>query len=452
LFVRLLLLLFVVLSIQYSVKVLQHRGAITRWREQLLSWQEGEDIYARFVYPNPPIMALLLLPLAQLPPLAGALVWFYLKAGMTLLVLCWVLRLVEAQGRPFPFWAKALAVALSLRPIMGDLYHGNINLFILFLVAGGIYAFHCRRDFLAGGAFALATACKVTPALFLPYLVWKRAWGGVAGFAVGMALFFWPGFVPACYLGWEKNQEHLGSWVKQMVEPYLVHGVVTSEHNNQSLPGLAYRLLTPSPSFTTYDADGNPASHLYHNLAALPAEYVRWMVKGCLFLFALGVMVTCRTPRPRPGLPDDAESGVPVSTRLAAESSVIVLGMLLFSERTWKHHCVTLILPFTVLCYYIAACRPTALTRRSISALLVVAFVLMAATSTSIGTDSLSAAANSSVPGSAKLAQVYGAYVWVFLLLLGAMFRVLAGGARAKVAAQPLPLPTGSHNRLPLAG
>src|SRR5439155_8047512 len=133
LFVRLLLLLFVGLSIQYSLKVLDHRGAVTRWREQLLNWQDGENIYDRFVYPNPPIMALLLLPLANLPPLAGALLWFYLKAGMTLLVLCWVLRLVEGRGRPFPFWGKALAVGLSLRPIMGDLYHGNINVFILFL-------------------------------------------------------------------------------------------------------------------------------------------------------------------------------------------------------------------------------------------------------------------------------------------------------------------------------
>ena len=30
------------------------------------------------------------------------------------------------------------------------------------------------------------------------------------------------------------------------------------------------------------------------------------------------------------------------------EFSVVVLGMLLFCERTWKHHCVTLLLPFTV--------------------------------------------------------------------------------------------------------
>ena len=44
--------------------------------------------------------------------------------------------------------------------------------------------------------------------------------------------------------------------------------------------------------------------------------------------------------------------------RLTAEYSLVLVGMLLFSERTWKHHCVTLLLPFTVIVYYLSACRP----------------------------------------------------------------------------------------------
>ena len=47
------------------------------------------------------------------------------------------------------------------------------------------------------------------------------------------------------------------------------------------------------------------------------------------------VLFACRTPR------DDR-----VGWRLPAEFSVIFLGMLLFSERTWKHHAVTLLLPW----------------------------------------------------------------------------------------------------------
>ena len=109
-------------------------------------------------------------------PLAAALLWFYLKVGMTLLALHWVFRLVERHERPFPTWSKVLATLLSLRPIVGDLSHGNVNLFILFLVVAALYAFHRGRDITAGIVLALAVCCKVTPALFVPYLIWKRAW------------------------------------------------------------------------------------------------------------------------------------------------------------------------------------------------------------------------------------------------------------------------------------
>ena len=37
--------------------------------------------------------------------------------------------------------------------------------------------------------------------------------------------------------------------------------------------------------------------------------------------------------------------------RFAAECGLIVLGMLLFSERTWKHHAVTLLIPAAALAY-----------------------------------------------------------------------------------------------------
>ena len=76
-FAAALTLLILAVSLQYTFKVLdlrngkQDRSAILRWREQLLQLDAGENIYARFTYPNPPIMALMLRPLADLPPLAG---------------------------------------------------------------------------------------------------------------------------------------------------------------------------------------------------------------------------------------------------------------------------------------------------------------------------------------------------------------------------------------------
>jgi alpha-1,2-mannosyltransferase len=401
-FVAGILALFIGLSVQYSVKVLGHRSAFERWREQILQMEEGTDIQQKFNYPNPPIMALLLEPFVQLPPPVGALCWFYLKVVMALLAIHWAFSLVERPERPFPAWGKAVAVLLSLRPIMGDLTHGNVNLFILFLIMGTLYAFRRRRDFTAGITLALAIACKITPALLVPYFLWKRAWKALAGCGVGLVLFFW--LVPGSLLGMAENARYLHSWVERMILPYVVGGEVTTDHNNQSLPGLLQRMLTHSPSFSTY-VDNKYTPVEYRNILDLPAGWVRWLVKGCMALFALTVLWCCRT-----------STASRRSWRLAAEYSLILLGMLLFSERTWKHHCVTLLLPFTVLVYYLAACRPSARLRWYLVGTLVLVFVLMTTTSTGLVND---------LERAAKLAQTYGAYIWAYLLLAAALVVLL---------------------------
>jgi hypothetical protein len=405
-FVAVLLLFFVGLSVQYSYKALANRSAIVRWQPQLMSLEAGEDISGRYNYPNPPMMAVLLYPLAklgQLHPLAAALTWFYLKVGLTLLVFRWVFRFVADAGRPFPPWAQALTVLLSIRPIVGDLQHGNVNLFILFLVVAALAAFSRRRDFLAGLLLALAIACKLTPALFIPYFLWKRAWRCLAGCVVGILLFLCPGVVPGGLLGFEENQQQLASWYREMVRPYVVENKVQAKHSNQSLVGLVFRLTTHSPSFAEYDfAQERYVPLAYANVISLEPTQAKAIVLVCEVLFGALVFWRCRAAR-------EVRRG----WRLSAEYAVVLLGMLLFSERTWKHHCVILVLPFAVLCYHLAIeARRSA--RMWIIAVLGVVTLLLSTTSTDL------------LDEFAKQAQVYGAYVFAFLGLLGALFGLLS--------------------------
>lgn len=472
-FVAGLVAFFVLLSIQYSYKAVAGRSAFLRWRSQI-EQLDDVDIYQRFKYPNPPIMALLLEWLVRLPPLVGSLAWFYLKVGMVLLSFYWVFHLVESKGAPFPPWAKGLTVLLSLRPIMGDLYHNNVNIFILFLMTGALFAF-CRGWRVTSGVIlGLAIACKVTPALFIPYFLWKRAWGALIGCSLGLILFLL--IVPGLFLGMDRNLELHSSWEKQMIEPFVVNGVVASEHSNQSLPGLAYRLATHSPSFSKFDYDlWNYTPLEYHNWLALSPKTVQWFLKACMAAFILLVIWICRTPLPKieerrskmedrqeewetrrqgdkqrkgGGVIEDvdplagslfpnplvslspllqvlrfSQSSI-LNTRfsipawpLAAEFSLIVLGMLLFSERTWKHHCVTLLLPFAVIIYYLGTARPKPRLRWFLFSVLSAVTILMASTSTN--------GVISWWDHGAKLAQVYGAYVWAYLLLILALVVIL---------------------------
>jgi hypothetical protein len=402
------------------------RSAIARWRDQIRDLGSDRDIWAAFNYPNPPIMAILLWPVAQLPPVVGALTWFYLKVVMAFLSIWWAIRLVENPARPFPAWGKLLAILLSLRPIMGDLTHGNVNLFILFLVMAALIAFRRAAVMeaegrlqrgswqgLAGVLLALAIACKVTPALFLPYFAWKRAWAAVGGCVVGLVLFLW--LVPGAILGMDNNARYLGSWVERMILPYVQGAEVWSEHNNQSLPGLLHRLGTHKPSFSTYDENNQYLPVEYHNVLDLDPRIVQWALKGCMAVFAGLVIWRCRTPL-----------GSSEPWRLAAEFSIVFLGMLLFSERTWKHHCVTLLLPFAVLTYYLSACRPGWKMKGYLIGTLALVVLFMTSTSTGVferleGAERL-ADMHDRI---GKLAQVYGAYVWAFFLLTAALFVIL---------------------------
>jgi hypothetical protein len=328
---------------------------------------------------------------------------------------------------------------------MGDLYHNNVNIFILFLLAGSLFAFSRGRRMTSGVILGLAIACKVTPALFIPYFLWKRAWGALAGCALGLILFLL--LVPGLFLGMNRNLELLSSWERQMIEPFVVNGAVASEHNNQSLPGLVYRLATPNPSFSKFDYDLWRYTPLeYHNWLALTPKTAQWLLKGCMAVFVVLVMWTCRTPlsvasgqwlvasKKETDPSCLATSHWPPATHskgwlLAAEFSLIVLGMLLFSERTWKHHCVTLLLPFATIVYYLATQHPTRKLRWFLIGILSTAALLMATTSTS-----------GLFPWwdqGAKLAQVYGAYVWAYgCLIFGLIFLLRNSKSEARNSKQ----------------
>jgi alpha-1,2-mannosyltransferase len=423
-FVLALAVLVVGMSVKYVAKASkpaddgrQTRSAFLRWRAMIHEVFAGGNVYVGVnEYPNPPVMAVVLKPFADLPPLAGALAWFYAKVLMAVLAVVWVFRLVGLWDRgtlgrrdsgtestlsvPESLrpnvprsrmdWAMGLAVALSLPPLLGDLSHNNVNIFILFLVAACLELVRRGRDVGAGVVLGLAIACKVTPLLFVAYFGWKRRWRVLAGTAAGVVL--WLAVVPGLAFGFQRNAELLTDWYKLMVRPSVVENRVTSEHPNQSVPGVVYRLLTHSPSFVKYP-DNIPTPAAFHNLADIGTANARLLVQACLGAFALAVVLLCRAPQTDRTGP-----------RVAAEYSLIVLGMLLFSERTWKHHAVTLVLPFAVLAAWLAAPDTSARTRKRLIGVLAAVALLM------------------TVPGmlpedAADLAMVYGTHFAAFGLL-----------------------------------
>jgi alpha-1,2-mannosyltransferase len=380
-------------GVVYAGKAADDRSAFIRWRHQVLQFWGGENIYDAMMFPNPPIMPLTLLPFMLLPPVPGALCWFAAKAVLTGIAVWLCFRMVRPPGeKALPSYVQAIILLLSFRPILSDLHHGNNNLVILFLVVASLYAWRKGYDVLAGIVLALAISYKVTPALFVPYFVYKRSWRTVGATFLGMGVFLL--IVPSLMIGPQFNGECLAMWWRRMISPFLSKGEGSPQEINQSMVGVLTRLLTDTKlGKNRYDV------HLDLNLVAWPRPLVGLLLK-VLSVGLVGLLAFfCRTRTTRRDDP-----------RLLGEFTLIVLTMLFVSERSWKHHYVTLLLPYTYLTYRVFLPKIPRWGRALLATALAMSALLIATTSSEFG--GLFAAGQGH-----KIAQGYGLFLWAGVVL-----------------------------------
>ena len=353
----------------YKAKAEDDRSAIIRWHHQVVELRAGTNIWNKYYFPNPPIFPISLYPLTMLPAVDAAMVWFGLKACLAAACLLACMKMSIPKGVKFPWWAQGAVVLLALRPIMGDLFHANNNLIILTLIVATIAAWRRGYDLIAGLCLALAITYKVTPALFLPYFLYKRSWKTLASTALGMILFVV--VIPSLVLGPAFNAECLQAWYRRILGPYVEDGVGSPQEVNQSMIGVLTRVLTASGKAIEH---GYRGVHYQGNLVAWPHRAVAIGLKvASLGLVGL-LAFFCRTKAARRDDP-----------RLMGEFSLVVLTMLFASERSWKHHFVTLVLPIAYLVAQVAVLPGSRLRRWIISFGLLLSAFLMACTSKDFG-------------------------------------------------------------------
>lgn len=379
-------------ALVYADKAAEDRSAFIRWRHQVLQFWQGENIYDEMRFPNPPIFPITIYPLVTLPPVTGALTWFTIKVALTAASIWLCFLMVRPTGeRTLPSWIQGFVLLLSLRPILSDLHHGNNNLIILFLVVAALQAWRKGYDVLAGLTLALAISYKITPALFVPYFLYKRSWRTVGATMLGMVLFVL--VIPSLIIGPSFNLLCLKTWWNGMMTPFLVNDFVSPQEMNQSMVGVLTRLLTDSKT-----GGGRYDVHLDLNIVSWSPTAVKTLLKA-LSIGLVGMLaLLCRTKVKRRDDP-----------RLLGEFALIVLTMLFVSERSWKHHYVTLLLPYTYLVYRVGMPGPK-WRRVTLGGALALSAFLIATTSSEIG--GLFADDRGH-----KLAQGYGMFLWAGVVL-----------------------------------
>jgi hypothetical protein len=314
-----LILFFAVLGAYYVGVKGPGRSALNRWKPQVESLWQGEDIYLRYGFPTPPIMAIILTPFCWMPGSWAMLAWFAFKSALLSWICVRLVGVVEQWKGPIPSWGFWVAALLAVRPVMGDLLHGNVNLWILYLVVAGVLCFQRGWDFLSGMSLSLAVACKLTPICVVIYFAWKRQYRLVGCCLLGSVLWWW--LLPGLILGFDRNASLLQHWSDYMVRPYVSRGAVETVQTNQSAVALVHRLLSRDLG----DVGLSESTSVDTGRAMIVA-------KGVSIGLVLLVGWLCR-----------ARWRSRLSLGWWHELGIVLLVMLLLSERSWKHHFVWLV-------------------------------------------------------------------------------------------------------------
>ncbi len=214
------------------------------YRGAVLWWLQGEPLYEFALEPSPkgftypPFAAALLVPLTWVP--AGPVAVLVLLASVVVVVLAtwWLVAPVARRHGVSPRFAVALAVpaVLAMEPIRLTLGEGQLNMFIFALVLTDVVALRRGRAW-CGVGIGLATALKLTPGLFLVFLVLigrRRAAVVAAGTALGATML---GFAVDAGASWDYWTSILWdtSRVGRLVNPW-----------NQSILGLLAHVADPA--------------------------------------------------------------------------------------------------------------------------------------------------------------------------------------------------------------
>jgi hypothetical protein len=279
----------------------------------------GHDIYTitdenGFHYHYPPLLAILMTPLADPPPGAdhsGMLpypvtvaLWYVFNLLCLTVAVHWLARVLEegsadAAVRSQPagcrrWWAlRMLPVLACLPPIGHTLMRGQVNLLLLLLLAGMAAAMLRGQPWRAGLWLAGAICLKVIPALLLLVPLCRRDWRCLAGCAVGLVVGL--GVIPAAVLGPTRTRDYYKEWANVLVRPGLGAGGDSSARDKELLEVTA----TDSQSFQA--ALHNLLHRNRDTRPPQPSAKVRrahWAIAGLLTAVTLLVLWRRRGDRP----------------------------------------------------------------------------------------------------------------------------------------------------------
>ena len=205
-------------------------------------WFRGDGLVYDWLRPGtpygftyPPFAGLVMFPMAYLPFWLILVLSSVATVASTALVTWWLAGPLIRRSRWAPWAAGAVAVALALcfEPVRETFGFGQVNTLLLAVVAGDVLFGVARGRKWAGIGIGLATAVKLTPGVFILYLLVTGRWraAGTAIAAAAGATLIAAGLFP------DESREF---WTAALWDTNRVGNL--EYLSNQSLRGLLARL------------------------------------------------------------------------------------------------------------------------------------------------------------------------------------------------------------------
>lgn len=260
----------------------------------------GENLYSvtdehGWHYHYPPLLASLLVPVAQPPanvdakplvPFATVVVIWYLLgiaciiASVKLMAGTVGPTAVHRDGK-YRRWLLYIPLWVLAPALFSSLSRGQVNELVLLLLVGMIVAASGGSRLAAGMWLAGATCIKLFPAYLLIYPLWKRDYRWLGGTAIGLVLGLL--IVPSAIIGPARTMSLYGDWGRHFLQPVLGESDDTARNrellgatatDNQSIQGVLHNV-------SNLDRATRPKT------AAIGTKIGHWLIGGLMTLVTL---------------------------------------------------------------------------------------------------------------------------------------------------------------------
>lgn len=271
-------------------------------------------------------------------------IWYLLSFLSFLAAIFFIKEIILSfnHDKKLPKYFYFISFFLVLRFFLVLLSRVQSDSLVLFFIALSAWMLFLKKEAAAGFSLASAVMVKLTPLIFIPYLIYRKFYKAAFAAILGILAYL---LLPALGLGWDKNLTYIYDWIKALSAstPDLMLW-----YKNQSLLSAVLRFFSEGSAI---------------KIIALPPL----AIKSIFGLTSLSIVFSIFYFSKEPIKLEKNNFGY----AHLIEFSLILVCMVLFSPLGWKHTFLHLIVAYMALVYYLMKNRRDFLTL----SLLVLSFI-----------------------------------------------------------------------------